>query len=154
VKDWRDDTEGAKLKGEIEKKNDKDKELTQRQRLSWDRYHSLGSATWQECRFDIEKARHLWYRRRVVLSCTRSIWAGVSGQRGKNVSSCEHLVSPQKFIPEPVLETIPCVEKLGDPMASYMVGEVLCLVPVEWCSERQETHDSSDYDETQLLARF
>lgn len=36
-------------------------------------------------------------------------------------------------------------------MASYIVCEVLCLIPVEWCSERQETHDLSDYDETNLL---
>jgi hypothetical protein len=103
VKDGANGTEGAKLqKRDFEKKDDKAKELTQRWRLSSHRYHLSGSATWRGCQFDIEKAQHLWHRRRVVLSCTRSIWAGVSGH-GRNVSSREHLVSPQKLIPEPVL---------------------------------------------------
>jgi len=36
-------------------------------------------------------------------------------------------------------------------MASYMVCEVLCLIPVEGCAEGQETHDLSDYDESNLF---
>jgi ribosomal protein L44E len=95
------DTEGAKLQTR-EKKDDKAKKLTQRWRLSSCRYHLSRFAIWREGRFDIEKVQHLWNQRRVVLSCTRSVRAGVSGHN-KNVSNREHLVSPQKLIPESVL---------------------------------------------------
>jgi hypothetical protein len=56
----------------------------------------------------------------------------------------EYLVSPQKLITMPVLQTTPSVYKLLDAMGPYMVCEVLCLVPVERGSERQETHDLGD----------
>jgi hypothetical protein len=45
----------------------------------------------------------------------------VSGDSRNVASEHEYLVSPQKFITESVLQTVPCMQKLGDAMASYML---------------------------------
>jgi hypothetical protein len=67
-------------------------------------------------------------------------WVGVSGDGRNMAGEDEHLISPQKFITESVLQTVPRVQKLGDAMASYMLCKVLCLFPLERGSERQKAH--------------
>ena len=52
-----------------------------------------------------------------------------------------HFVPPQQFVAVPVLKTVPDVEELCYPMLAYMIGVLLCAVPVERCSKRKQAHD-------------
>jgi len=60
------------------------------------------------------------------------------------VTMVEYLVSPEKFIAVPVLQTEPGIHELIYTVAPHKFRKVLCLIPVEGCSERQEAHDLRD----------
>ena len=50
------------------------------------------------------------------------------------------LVAPEETVLLGVLGSLPEVEELDNAVGADMVGVLLCLIPVHWCSERQETH--------------
>jgi len=62
------------------------------------------------------------------------------------VTIAEYLVSPEKFIAVPVLQTEPGIHKLIYTVAPHKFRKVLCLIPVEGSSKRQEAHDLKDED--------
>ena len=48
----------------------------------------------------------------------------------------EYLVAPEELISVPVLDSVPCVQELSDTMGSDVVGELFCVFPGEWGTER------------------
>lgn len=43
----------------------------------------------------------------------------------------EYLVAPEQVISTPVLEPIPCMQELGDPVRPDVAGKLLCVFPGE-----------------------
>ncbi len=63
----------------------------------------------------------------------------------------KYLVSPQQLVATSVLEAIPDVQELCDPVCPDVIGVLFGLIPGERCAERQETHGAergADYTET------
>jgi hypothetical protein len=48
----------------------------------------------------------------------------------------KYLIAPEKLIAVPILQTAPCIQKLGYAMVSYVICVGLCLIPVKGSSER------------------
>jgi hypothetical protein len=60
---------------------------------------------------------------------------GTFGWRGPT-----HLVSPEEAVTNTVLEAIPNVQELFDPVLSHMIGMLLSLVPRECSPQGEQTH--------------
>ena len=58
-------------------------------------------------------------------------------RRGQHIttpadSRSEYLVAPEELVSVPVLDSIPCMQELGDAMGPDVVGELLRVFPSEW----------------------
>jgi hypothetical protein len=51
-----------------------------------------------------------------------------------------NLVSPEKCVADTILEAIPDVQELFDPVLSHMIGMFLCFFPLECSSQRKQAH--------------
>ena len=61
--------------------------------------------------------------------------SAAAGQRRKT-----YLVAPEEFVPASVLEAIPDVQKLRDPMCPDMIGILFGLIPGERRSKKEQAH--------------
>lgn len=51
-----------------------------------------------------------------------------------------YLVTPEQLVATPILQTIPDVQELRDPVSPNMIGILLSLVPGKRCSKEKQTH--------------
>lgn len=52
----------------------------------------------------------------------------------------KYLVPPEKVVASSVLETVPDIQELGDPMRPDVICVVFGVIPGQRRPERQETH--------------
>ena len=62
------------------------------------------------------------------------------GRKRAENRGIEYLISPEQLISAPVLEAVPNVQELGDPMGPDVICVRFCLIPAQRCPEEEQTH--------------